>query len=61
MKKRVTMKWNCRRNLNGDDFFSTSYLAYGVDQFRERLWDTWVERQQQEEKQYQDACGDKYD
>lgn len=28
--------------LNGDDFFSTSYLAYGVDQFRERLWDTWV-------------------
>jgi apyrase len=46
--------------LNGDDFFSTSYLAYGVDQFRERLWDTLVERQQQEEKQYQDACGDKY-
>lgn len=46
--------------LNGGDFFSTSYLAYGVDQFRERLWDTWVERQQQQEKEYQDACGDKY-
>ena len=46
--------------LNGDDFFATSYLAYGVDQFRERLWDTWVERQQQQEQQYQDACGDKY-
>ena len=32
--------------LNGDDFFSTSYLAYGVDQFRERLWDTWVSDQE---------------
>ena len=28
--------------LNGDDFFATSYLSYGADQFRERLWDTWV-------------------
>lgn len=28
--------------LSEEDFFSTSYLAYGVDQFRERLWDTWV-------------------
>ena len=28
--------------LNTDDFFSTSYLSYGVDQFRERLWDTWI-------------------
>jgi len=28
--------------LNGDEFFSTSYLSYGADQFRERLWDTWV-------------------
>ena len=28
--------------LNGDDFFSTSYLAYGVDRFRERVWDTLV-------------------
>jgi len=45
--------------LNGDDFFATSYLAYGVDQFRERLWDTWMERQQEGEKQYEDACGDK--
>ncbi|CAB9520410.1 Nucleoside-diphosphatase mig-23 [Seminavis robusta] len=28
--------------LQGDQFFSTSYLAYGVDQFRERLWDTLI-------------------
>jgi hypothetical protein len=34
--------------LNGNDFFATSYLSYGVDQFRERLWNTWVnERKQQ--------------
>ena len=29
--------------LNGDAFFSTSYLAYGADQFRERLWDVWID------------------
>ena len=29
-------------HLNDKDFFSTSYLSYGVDQFRERLWDLWV-------------------
>jgi hypothetical protein len=29
--------------LNGQDFFATSYLSYGVDQFRTRLWDTWVQ------------------
>lgn len=28
--------------LNGDKFFSTSYLSYGADQFRERLWNTWI-------------------
>jgi len=28
--------------MRGEDFFSISYLSYGVDQFRERLWDTWV-------------------
>jgi len=28
--------------LTDVDFFSTSYLSYGVDQFRERLWDLWV-------------------
>lgn len=30
------------KQLSEEAFFSTSYLAYGVDQFRERLWDTWV-------------------
>lgn len=29
-------------HLNDKDFFSSSYLSYGVDQFRERLWDLWV-------------------
>lgn len=29
-------------HLSDKDFFSTSYLSYGVDQFRERLWDLWV-------------------
>jgi len=29
-------------HLVEEDFFSTSYLAYGVDKFRERLWDTLV-------------------
>jgi len=30
----------CR--LSEEHFFSTSYLSYGVDQIRERLWDTLV-------------------
>ena len=29
-------------HLNDEEFFSTSYLSYGADQFRERLWDLWV-------------------
>jgi hypothetical protein len=29
-------------HLSDVDFFSSSYLSYGVDQFRERLWDLWV-------------------
>ncbi|KAL7530441.1 hypothetical protein ACHAWF_003376 [Thalassiosira exigua] len=28
--------------LDDEEFFSTSYLSYGADQFRERLWDLWV-------------------
>lgn len=39
-------------HLNDDEFFSTSYLSYGADQFRERLWDLWVSeatKQRQEE------------
>ena len=44
--------------LNGEDFFSTSYLAYGVDQFRERLWDTWVEdcKKQESSTQILNPC-----
>ena len=29
-------------HLNDEEFFSVSYLSYGADQFRERLWDLWV-------------------
>lgn len=29
-------------HLHDDEFFSVSYLSYGADQFRERLWDLWV-------------------
>jgi Golgi nucleoside diphosphatase len=31
-----------------ENFFSTSYLAYGVDRFRERLWDTWLQDREHE-------------
>jgi apyrase len=30
--------------LQTDGFFINSYLSYGVDQFRERLWRRWIER-----------------
>ena len=33
--------------MEGRDFFATSYLSYGVDQFRERLWNTWIEEHKQ--------------
>ncbi|KAL7439420.1 hypothetical protein ACHAXM_006694 [Skeletonema potamos] len=35
-------KYDIPSHLNDDEFFSTSYLSYGADQFRERLWDLWV-------------------
>ena len=31
-----------KQKLPSHAFFSTSYLSYGSDQFRERLWDTWI-------------------
>ena len=34
--------------MEGSDFFATSYLSYGVDQFRERLWNTWIEEHKRE-------------
>ena len=45
--------------LNGQDFFATSYLSYGVDQFRERLWTTWV--QQRKELHESQECADSCD
>jgi len=33
-------------HINGDDFFVTSYLSYGVDQFRNRLWNTLIHEKQ---------------
>jgi len=46
--------------LNGNEFFSNSYLAYGVDQFRERLWDTWVEDRIREDAELvEDSCSTK--
>jgi Golgi nucleoside diphosphatase len=42
--------------LNGDHFFSTSYLSYGVDQFRERLWSTLVAERKQEEEDDPESC-----
>ena len=46
--------------LEERDFFATSYLSYGVDQFRERLWSTLVaERKQEEESFPEGACAAK--
>lgn len=51
--------------LQGRDFFSTSYLSYGVDQFRERIWTTWVqehiEQQQQQQLEFDDDDDDDSD
>jgi len=52
----------CR--LSDEHFFSTSYLSYGVDQFRERLWNTFVEEHVISEDENKngsddDTCGSK--
>ena len=44
-----TCAWGDRAEECGSDdsipeFFSTSYLSYGVNQIRERLWSSWVKR-----------------
>ena len=49
--------------ISDEHFFSTSYLSYGVDQFRERMWTHLVaERIQEEEEQeeYPESCASKY-
>ena len=43
--------------LNGDEFFSTSYLSYGADQMRERLWNTWVDKRERSESESRSRNG----
>ena len=47
-------------NLNEDHFFSTSYLSYGVDQFRERLWSTLIEERKHEGDEDPESCVSKF-
>lgn len=43
--------------LNRDDFFSHSYLSYGVDQMREHLWNFWIqEHTDSENKTIDNPC-----
>lgn len=46
--------------INDGHFYSTSYLSYGVDQFRERLWTTLVKQRQLEGEETPDSCVSKY-
>jgi Golgi nucleoside diphosphatase len=50
---------NQSQQLNGDHFFSTSHLSYGVDQFRERLWTTLVEARVQTAAEDTESCSSK--
>jgi hypothetical protein len=49
--------------LQTDGFFINSYLSYGVDQFRQRLWKRWIEQHQQqiraESSSVEDVCDSK--
>lgn len=45
-----------RSQLNHTEFFSTSYLSYGVFKFRERLWEVLVEEHGKEEKVIENPC-----
>jgi hypothetical protein len=47
------------QQLNGDHFFSTSHLSYGVDQFRERLWTTLVEEKLEKDRKDPESCASK--
>ncbi len=46
----------CR--LSDEHFFSTSYLSYGVDQIRKRLWNTLVD-EASDSKQISNPCANK--
>eukprot|EP00980_Cylindrotheca_fusiformis_P008624 scaffold1830_cov117-Cylindrotheca_fusiformis.AAC.23 len=48
-----------QHQIKDEHFFSTSYLSYGVDQFRERLWSTLVQEQLQL-VEGTDSCASKY-
>jgi len=41
-------------------FFATSYLSYGVDLFRERLWSTLVQERETEKEQDPESCVSKF-
>ena len=47
-------------HLDVDKFFTTSYLSYGVDQFRERLWTTLVQERLEEDWMTPDSCASKF-
>ena len=49
----------CDEPLDGDAFFSASYLGYGVDRIRERLWDVWVTKDEASQKNQEDLNKDK--
>lgn len=44
--------------LQSEHFFSTSYLSYGVDQFRERLWNLLVREHQERMETAQQCSGE---
>jgi len=53
--------WDTCRNptperLEADEFYSYSYLSYGVDTFRERLWDVWIMDHQIASASDSDSC-----
>jgi len=54
-----TCAWTDREvSLDSSEFFSTSYLSYGVDQFRERLWNllVWDHTQHLLQEEDDDSC-----
>jgi len=57
----INVDWDTCRNpdpnrLEGDEFYSYSYLSYGVDTFRERLWDVWIMDHQISSASNSDSC-----
>ena len=44
----VCQEMDFPRRMQEEDFFAVSYLSFGVDQFRERLWDAWIHDEKRE-------------